>query len=146
MYVGGPGYPSKSLEQIGRIYGKTRQAVYDVFHTRGYELRSKKMKGLTIIDEIRFSETKGGYLRGTVRGRRMLAHQYIWEKYREKIPNGYVLFFKDGNPKNVEIGNLELVLKKNMMRKFNPEHLNQFTSPTGSGVKKWSRIRDKMRG
>jgi hypothetical protein len=55
----------KSLEEVGTVYHKTRQTVYDVFRSRGYKLRSKQLKGLQILDGIRFTETKGGYLRGT---------------------------------------------------------------------------------
>src|SRR5579871_2739844 len=75
-----------SLAEIAAMYHKTRQAVYDVFRSRGYQLRSKQLKGLQIIDGIRFTEMKGGYLRGSAPdGRRMLMHHYVWEKANGSI-------------------------------------------------------------
>lgn len=111
----------RSLAAIGKIYGKTRQAIYDMFRSRGYELRHKPLKGLMIIDGFQFTETKGGYLRGTVSGRRILAHQYVWEKANGAIPADVVLHFKDNDPKNITIDNLEIVSKKLMFTKFNAE-------------------------
>jgi hypothetical protein len=111
----------RSLAEIAKIYGKTRQAVYDVFRSRGYKLRSKPLRGLTIIDGYRFTEMKGGYLRGTVGNRRILAHQYVWEKTNGPLPEDTVLHFKDGDPQHVAIDNLEVVPKPQMAAKFNPE-------------------------
>lgn len=116
-----------SLEAIGELYRKSRQAIYDVFRSRGYQLRSKQFKGLVILDGIKFAETKGGYLRGTVAGKRMLIHQYIWSKHHGPIPEAHVLFHIDGNPKNNAIENLELIAKSAMQKKFNPNGNNQFT-------------------
>ncbi len=63
----------KSLAEVGVFYHKTRQAVYDMFRSRGYPLRSKQFKGLQILEGIRFTEMKGGYLRGTLPdGRRLM--------------------------------------------------------------------------
>ena len=121
----------KSLAQIGAMYHKTRQAVYDTFRSRGYPLRSKQLKGLQIIDGHRFTEMKGGWLRGTVNGRRIQAHRYVWEKHHGPIPQGYYVKLADGNRRNVAIGNLRLITVEENSSKYNP-HLNQFTSPTGS--------------
>ena len=72
----------RSIEAVARVYRKTRQAVYDMFRSRGYELRSKRLDGLQVLDGIRFTKTKGGYLRGTFNGRRILMHTYVWEKVK----------------------------------------------------------------
>ena len=137
LYVDG-----RSLAEIARIYGKTRQAVYDVFRTRGYQLRSKSLKGLTVIDGRRFTETKGGYLRGTVGNRRILAHQYVWERANGPLPPGTVLHFKDRDPKHIAIENLELVPKTQMAAKFNPERKGCFGKP---GTYKRKSKREKVR-
>lgn len=129
MYINGNEDGPVSIAGVAKIYKRSRQAVWDLFRTRGYPLRSKKRKGFTGIDGIWFTETKGGYLRGTVGKRRILAHHYVWERAHggERVPEGYVLTFRDGNKRNVTIKNLELVPKKDMSRRFNPQHNNQYT-------------------
>lgn len=127
MYKGGRGVDPKSLEEVGRVYGKTRQAVYDTFQTRGYPLRSKKMEGVIFIKGVRYIPDKYGYLRGTIRGKRVHAHRYLWEKENGKIPSGFVLYFKDGNKNNVSMENLDLLAKENMSKVFNPTGRNQFS-------------------
>jgi len=119
----------KSLEQVGEVYRKTRQAVYDVFRSRGYPLRSKQLKGLTIRKGIRFTETKGGYLRGTLPdGRRVLLHRVVWEEANGPIPRGFVVHHKDLDQKNNSIENLELIPLSGMGKKFNPLGRNQFST------------------
>lgn len=123
MYCSG-----RSLTQVAKVYKKTRQAVYDLFRSRGYPLRSKKLKGLQILDGIRFTEMKGGYLRGSMKdGKRITMHKYIWEKHRGPVPDGFVIHHKDKDPKNNNIKNLELIPMKEMSHRFNPEGRNQFS-------------------
>jgi len=107
-----------SLATIGKLYGCTRQAVYDIFNTRGYPLRTKKLKGLQVVDGINFTLTKGGHLRGTVNGRRLLLHWYVWEKANGPIPSGHCVFHRDRNPANNELANLELLPKSQMSYVF----------------------------
>lgn len=117
-----------SLAAIGKLYGRTRQAIYDTFRSRGYPLRSKKFKGLHILDGIRFTLTKGGHLRGThPDGRRILMHWYVWEKAHGPIPPGHCVFHRDRNPANNAIENLELLPKSQMSYVFNPTGRNQFS-------------------
>jgi hypothetical protein len=117
----------KSLEEVGKAYRKSRQCIYDLFHSRGYPLRSKQLKGLTVVDGIKFTLTRGGYLRGTVNKKRVLLHQYIWVKHHGEIPKGHVLFFIDHNHQNVSIENLKAIPKSMMSVYFNPSGNNQFT-------------------
>jgi len=115
----------RSLEYIGKKYRRSRQTIYDLFKRRGYKLRSKEMKSLQVIDGINFTEGKGGYLRGTVCGKRILANHYVWEKHHGKIPAGYCIYYKDKNKKNNCISNLGILEKKNMGKFFNPNSNNQ---------------------
>jgi len=117
----------KSLEEVGEVYRKTRQAVYDVFRTHGYPLRAKELKGLRTFKGFRFTVTKGGYLRGTVRGRRVLMHQFVWEERYGPIPIGHVIHHKDNDPANNALENLELVPRNEMSKRFNPGGRNQFS-------------------
>lgn len=131
----------KSLAEVGKVYKKSRQSVYDVFRTRGYALRSKQFKGQQILDDISFTICKGGYLRGTLNTRRLLMHQYVWEKATgKKLPRGWVVIHKDTNRENNSIENLEAMTLSDWNKKFSP-HLNQYTSPTGSRRKKGDRAR-----
>jgi hypothetical protein len=117
----------KSIRKIADIYRRTHQVVYGMFKSRGYVLRAKPRHDLVIFDGIDFTRMKGGYLRGTVAGKRMMIHHYIWEKYKGKIPADHVIHHFDNDPKNNAIENLELVAKSDMSRKFNPKGNNQFT-------------------
>lgn len=108
----------KSLEKIAVIYGRTRQAVYDVFRTRGYELRKKELKGLQILNGVNFTLTKGGYLRGSINGERVLMHRYVWETNRTPIPPKHDIHHIDKNRQNNSIENLELLPKAEHSRKY----------------------------
>ncbi len=120
----------KSLEDVGLVYSRTRQSIYQIFKRRGYPLRSKKLAGLTVIDGIRFTLMKGGYLRGTVPGKgRISAQRYVWEKVNGPVPAGYCLCFINENRTDVSIGNLALIALVEVANIFNPMHFNQFTAP-----------------
>ena len=115
----------KSLEEVGKVYRKSRQAIYDVFRSRGYKLRSKEMKGLQVLDDVKFSLTKGGHLRGTVNKKRVLMHHYVWEKANGPILSGHCIWHKDRNPANNALDNLEMIPKNMMSKYFNPTGKNQ---------------------
>lgn len=44
-----------------------------------------------------------------------LKHQVVWEKHKGSIPNGYVVIFGDGNKLNLDINNLVLVSKNQLL-------------------------------
>lgn len=124
----------KSLAQIAKIYNKSRQAVYDTFRSRGYILRSKPCRELTIIDDIKWTWHSKGGMRGTLPdGRRVLLHHYLWEKQNGAIPTGMHLHFKNGDKRDCALGNLELLSIGEINKKYNP-HRNQFTAANGSKI------------
>ena len=131
MYLSG-----KSLAEVAAVYDRTRQAVYSVFRSRGYELRPKKMLPVVLIDGIKFSlsgkHRKIKLYRRTDKERSLLSH-YIWQKHHGPMPYGWGVHHKDGNVLNDAIENLECLTIKEISSKHNP-HLNQFTSPTGSRI------------
>lgn len=118
-----------SLATIAKLYGRTRQAVYDVFRTRGYKLRSKKRKGLTQRFGIDFTLDGHGVLRGTKDGKRVYLHRLVWEEANGPLPSQHVLTFRDGDRTNVALENLELVPMDMMSRRFNPSGRNQHSTP-----------------
>ena len=135
MYLTG-----KSIAEVAKVYRKTRQAVFDQFRVRGFKLRSKQMKGLAMIDGYRFSFTKGGYLRGTVEGVRILAHHYVWTKANGPLPAGHCVRHMNGVKTDNRLENLEMMTIVEFGKKY-AARLNQFTSPRGSRRKKGDRIK-----
>jgi len=116
-----------SCEAIGKLYGISRKTVHDQLQSRGYPLRSKQYKGLQVLDGIRFTLAKGGHLRGTVNGKRMMMHWYVWEKANGPVPAGHCIFHKDRDPANNVLENLEMLPKSQMAHVFNPTGRNQFS-------------------
>ena len=53
--------------------------------------------------------TEKGYLRTSEKGKRVFDHVIVWEKYFGKVPDGMQIHHKDGNKKNNNIENLQLV-------------------------------------
>ena len=126
----------KSLEQVGEVYKKSRQAVYDQFRCRGYQLRPKKKLPEKIIDGIKFTPShKGGYWRATGRKKNVMLSHFLYQKHVAPVPAGYGVHHKDLNRNNFDLTNLELLTIAEISSKYSP-HLNQFTSPHGSRKKK----------
>ena len=110
----------RSLEYIGRKYGLKRQTIYALLKQWGYSLRSKKMLGLQVLDNINFSKITGNeFLRGTVNKKRIYMHHYVWQKYKGDIPYKHCVYHKDRNRSNNNIENLILIPKDKMSSKFN---------------------------
>lgn len=137
MYCCGPEGRPYTLEEVGKIYRRSRQAVYDVFKSRGYPLRSKPVKESVIIDGRKFTPRHDRYWRATAGDRKQL-HVYIWEREFGKLPAGHGIHHKDLDRGNNDLANLECLPIAVISSQHNP-HLNQFTSPTGS--RKWKRGR-----
>lgn len=62
-------------------------------------------------------------------GKYVIKHRHIWEQVNGKIPKGYILIFKDKNPQNIVLENLELInrqenMERNTIHRFTPELKN----------------------
>lgn len=55
--------------------------------------------------------------------------RYVWEQHNGKIPKGYKIIFKDGNPENCDIENLMMVNNQTFMQlaKLNAHGLGKIT-------------------
>jgi hypothetical protein len=117
----------KPLAKIARVYRKTRQAVYDVFRSRGYELRSKRLDGLQILDGMIFT-------RHIQWPTNFYAYLCVGET---QWPSAKTVrsHYKDLNRENNIIENLELLTIEEISSKHN-SHYNQFTSPRSLQHKK----------
>jgi HNH endonuclease len=122
----------RSLRQIAAMFKKTHQSVCNMLKSRGYELRQKQFKGMQTIDGHRFTLRSGGYLRGTVDGRRITASRYVWEKHRGPVPPGYRLFYIDANKANNDVANLKLIPITDMLKVCNPTGYRGAKRPKGA--------------
>lgn len=68
-------------------------------------------------------QTKDGYLErkiadtGTTRRDFAPLHHLIWRMHGGSIPRGYALTFRDGNIHNLDVNNLELITRAELMRR-----------------------------
>lgn len=71
--------------------------------------------------------TRDGYVMIRIaKGNYVLKSRHIWEKKNGKIPKGFIVVFKDRNPKNIVLKNLELIsreenMQRNTINRFKPE-------------------------
>ena len=83
-----------SLQQVGEMYGISRQSVYTGFKRRKYLLREKKELPFVTFNGEKFTLRNNGYY-GKTYGDRELMHRYVWRFYKGDIPKGYDIHHKD---------------------------------------------------
>jgi hypothetical protein len=99
-----------SLQEVGRIFGVTRQSVFAGFKCRELKLRKKQPLPYQFFNGIKFSLRNTGYY-GRSKGKRDLIHRAVWEFYNGKIPPSHDIHHKDHDKGNNRIENLELFTK-----------------------------------
>lgn len=97
-----------SLSQVGRMFGMTRQSVYEGFHIRGFVLRKIKPVPYQIFNGIKFSRRANGYYAETS-GDRQFMHVRVWEHFNGIIPNTHSIHHIDKDVSNNKIGNLKMI-------------------------------------
>lgn len=97
-----------SLAEVGKVFGVTRQSVYDRFKKQHLKLRPLKKKPFIIAFGYKFTINSDGYYECTTVDRLML-HNLVWENKNGKIPFGYQIHHIDFNKINNDISNLQLV-------------------------------------
>jgi RNA polymerase sigma factor (sigma-70 family) len=97
----------KSLSKTGKLWHRSRQAVWEILSTAGFRLNTPPRKreamehgGLTYR-----RSAKGGFYRCTTSGRRLL-HHVVWEEVNGQVPEGSEIIFEDGDKENIVIDNL----------------------------------------
>jgi len=95
----------KSLSAVGRKYGRSRQAVYDLFAGRGWKCYARNWLQRINYGGRVYTPGKNGYFRATSGDRRALHHQ-MWLDRGNIIPHGYQVSFADGDCTNFAKDNL----------------------------------------
>lgn len=96
-----------SASKVGRLYGRSRQSVWDLFSSHKLPLRERKRQDRILFAGVYWTQMKGGYYRPTTGDRSRLLHHEIWKaRHGRTIPSGWQVTFKDGDTGNFTQGNL----------------------------------------
>lgn len=127
-----------SLSQVGKLHGRSRQSVYEMFRRRGLKLYPRWQTIHPVVEHRgrKYTPGKGGYLRDTnVRkanpGRESMLQRVIWREQRGDIPAGHEIIFRDGNKANCAIENLDC-LPRRQARGARASGQNGFTRSASS--------------
>ena len=115
-----------SLEQIGKMFGVSRQSVYEGFKNRKHKLRSKLFLPYIFFEGEKYTLRNTGYY-GKTRENRELLHRAVWEKHNGKISPNKDIHHKDFDKTNNQINNLELFDKAEHSSLFSTGN-NQYTN------------------
>lgn len=114
---------NKGMKMSAELYEKVKPTMFK----KGNRPHNWKPDG-TI--EQRIDNSGKAYLHIKIKDSHwMLYHRYVWEKEVGPIPKGFIVSFKDGNIKNCDIENLELItrmenMKRNTIQRY-PAELQQ---------------------
>ena len=115
----------KSLADVGKEFGLTRQTVHQAFRTRGYPLRKPPAPRPYILFKGRkYTMRNTGYY-GATEGDRGLLHRHMWESANGPIPGGYDIHHKDEDKTHNELSNFECLPKSEHTRLYSTR-CNQF--------------------
>jgi len=114
-----------SLNEVGKMFGVTRQSVYYMFKCRNLKLRTKKQLSFLMFNGNKYTLRNNGYY-GMTYGKRTMMHRDVWEQIKDKIPKGYDIHHKNHDKTDNRIENLEIYSKSEHAKKFATGH-NQFT-------------------
>lgn len=95
----------KSTREVGAIYGRSGQSIWQVFHDHGLAMRARNFGTLITFRGEQYRPGKRGVFRCTT-GNRGQLHRRMWEAMNGKIPAGFQVGFKDGDFTNFSEGNL----------------------------------------
>lgn len=98
---------NKGLKMPKEVYQKCKSTMFK----KGCVPHNTKFNGHERLN-------KNGYIVIRIKkGKYVLKHRHIWEQINGKIPNGMIVDFKDKNPQNLKLENLELISQQeNMVR------------------------------
>ncbi|WP_167596601.1 HNH endonuclease signature motif containing protein [Leeuwenhoekiella sp. ZYFB001] len=102
--------PNRGKPQKEWLSGQSLKNVQKTQFKKGQDPHNTKYNGHERI-------SKDGYIEIRIKkGKYVLKHRHIWEQVNGKIPDKHILSFKDGNPLNCQIENLEIKsMRENMI-------------------------------
>lgn len=96
-----------SCTGVAKIFGGTRQSIFEVFKSHGLALRERKPAPTICYRGQTFSRMHDGYFRLRLpKQPSVLLQRKIWEDAHGPIPPGWQVFFHDGDRMNIAIDNL----------------------------------------
>jgi hypothetical protein len=117
----------KSLAKTGRLYQRTRQAMYDIFRSHRLQLQARRFQEKWRWNGEVFTPGKNGYLRGTQGARRPL-HVRMWEEENGPRPPGHQVTFLNGNYRDFRPENIDCLPTRDVTmihyRRHYPERAN----------------------
>lgn len=118
------------------VYEKVKRTMFKA----GHEPSNTKYDGHI---SLRRDSNGREYLHIRVRkGTYRLLHRIVWEQHYGPIPKGYLVVFKDGNTRNVSIGNLELITRKeNALRNT----IHRYPKEVASAIRTLSKLNKTIR-
>ena len=121
-----------SLAQVAAEFGVTRQSVYGLFKTRGWDLRPRPEALESVeFEGRRYAMRNTGYY-GCTTGDRGLLHRHVWEHHYGPIPDDYDIHHRDHDKTNNDIDNLECLPRDEHARLYGTG-CNQHTHGCGGG-------------
>jgi len=106
-----------SLNEVGKMFGMTRQSVFAGFKCRQFEMRTKNKLPFQSFNGNKYTLRNTGYY-GKTYGSRSQMHRDVWEHHNGKISPSHDIHHIDHNKTNNDIKNLELYTKAEHARKF----------------------------
>jgi hypothetical protein len=105
----------KSLSEVAKLIGVTRQSVYKCFKARDFKCRPTNLRQFQMFDSKKFTLRDTGYY-SLSNGGRYLMHRYVWEYFNGAIPSDYDVHHIDEDRSNNSISNLECLPKADHTR------------------------------
>lgn len=106
-----------SLSEVGKMFGVTRQSVFEGFRCRGLKMREKKKLPFLTYKDMKFTLRNHGYYARTDDDRELM-HRVVWTMEKGKIPKGWDIHHRNHDKTDNRIENLELYTKSEHAKLF----------------------------
>lgn len=131
----------KSCAKVAKIWGRTRQSVFEVFQTRGLPMTKKRPQVPVTYQGRKFTPHASGYLRETS-GAREFMHLVMWRTERGPIPPGHEVMFLNADRGDCRIENLDCVTAAECRRRRRHENAATLARKEAlvQGIERWLRM------